>query len=205
MTPARPLTRRRSAAVRVALSAAIAVFVAMLVSAFLGRTSDTPGAARAVGLSPAPPFSLPLLNQPRVGPALEARLGPALADGRLELTELRGVPAMIDVWASWCPSCREQAPELQRAWREDLRPRGVLLVGLNIRDVPEDARQFIRHYGIDFPNVRDAQATIAARYGVTGIPKMFPISRSGQIVEHVVGSMSRKDLRTAAARLVSAP
>ena len=196
---------RTRTAIRIALSGAVAIAAALPAYALLGDAADTPRAIDPRGGSPAPPFSLPLLNAARVGPALRPRLGPALVDGRLKLAELRGVPVVIDVWASWCPSCRENAPVLQRAWREDLRPRGVLLLGLNIRDVPEDAREFIRTYRIDFPNVRDARAAVAPRYGVTGIPEMFMISSSGRIVDHVVGSASREQLRAAAVHLTAAP
>jgi thiol-disulfide isomerase/thioredoxin len=191
--------------IRAALSLAVAVLAGLLAYVLLPDVRDAPRAAGPRGLSGAPAFSVPLLNRGRVGGALGARLGPGLADGRLKLAELRGVPVMIDVWASWCPSCREQAPVLQRAWREDLRPRGVLLLGLNIKDVAEDARAFIRSYGIDFPNVRDWRGTVAPRYGITGIPEMFMISRRGRIVEHVVGSASREELRAAAAKLTAAP
>lgn len=190
---------------RATLSIAVSIAAGLLAYALLADAAGTPGAIDRRGGSPAPAFSLPLLNAARLGPALRPRLASALADGRLELAELRGVPVMVDVWASWCPSCREQAPLLQRAWRADLSPRGVLLLGLNIRDVGEDARAFIRAYRIDFPNVRDVDATVAPRYGVTGIPEMFMISRSGRIVEHVIGSVSPEELRAAAVNLASAP
>lgn len=200
-----PTTGPRRGVTRATLSTAASIAGGLLAYALIAGAADTPGAVDPGGGSPAPAFSLPLLNAARLGPALRPRLASALADGRLELAELRGVPVMVDVWASWCPSCREQAPLLQRAWREELSPRGVLLLGLNIRDAGEDARAFIRAYRIDFPNVRDVDATVAPRYGVTGIPEMFMISRSGRIVEHVIGSVSPEELRAAAVNLTSAP
>lgn len=194
-----PAPRRN--ALRVGVSAIVAVLVALAVYAVL---AGSPGAPAAGEAQSAPAFDLPVLNAGRLGPRFPRRLGVSLAGGRLRLRDLRGVPVLLDVWGSWCPSCREEAPVLQRAWRESLRPRGVLLMGLNIRDVAQDARDFVRAFGIDYPNLRDELGGVARRYGATSIPQMFMISRSGRVTRRVVGGMSRQELLTAAGKLLRA-
>lgn len=195
-------TLRPRSAVRAGLSVAVAVFAGLLAYSLLVKS---PGAAPVGKAQPAPAFTLPLLNAGRLGSRFPRRLVTGLADGRLELAELRGVPVMLNVWASWCPTCREEAPVLERAWREDLRPRGVLLMGLDIRDVLEDARDFLRAFRIDYPNVRDEFGKVARRYGATSIPQMFLISRSGRVIERVVGTVSRQELRGQATKLLRTP
>ena len=117
----------------------------------------------------------------------------AAADQRVDLGELRGTPIVLNFWASWCAPCRSEAPALRRAaerWRE----RGVLFVGLNMQDVPEDARTFLREFALKFPQVREATNATARRWGVNGIPATFFISRRGDIVGHAIGTLTRQQI-----------
>jgi cytochrome c biogenesis protein CcmG, thiol:disulfide interchange protein DsbE len=71
------------------------------------------------------------------------------------LSELHGVPLVINFWAAWCDPSRADAPRLQEAWLS-ARRRGVLMIGVNEQDAREDARDFVRHVRLTFPQVRDA-------------------------------------------------
>lgn len=151
---------------------------------------------------PAPSFRLEVLERGRLGDRLSARVSPALADGRLSAEELRGTPYVLNFWASWCIPCREEAPLLQRTW-EDARRRGVLFVGLDMQDVRQDARDFLRDFDIDYLNIRDPGDTVARRYEVTGIPETFFISARGEIVGHVIGVVTAEQMRTGIAAAVA--
>lgn len=144
----------------------------------------------------APAFELPLL-QPGRPPARLATLRPALGDGRGALDELSGHPVVLNIWASWCDPCREEAPILERGWRR-WGPRGVLFLGLDIQDVPADAREFLREHGITYPSVREPGNGIARAYGSNGLPETFFISRRGRIVGHVIGVVSPAQLAAGA-------
>jgi cytochrome c biogenesis protein CcmG/thiol:disulfide interchange protein DsbE len=154
------------------------------------RTIDDALAANQA--AEAPGFNLDVLTDGRPGPLSEA-WGRASQDRKVDLAELRGTPVVLNFWASWCDPCREEAPLLQRGW-ENARPRGVLFLGLNMQDVREDARDFLREFRQDFPNVRDPDRGSARRWGVTGIPETFFISRSGKVVGHVIGTVTRQQL-----------
>jgi cytochrome c biogenesis protein CcmG/thiol:disulfide interchange protein DsbE len=143
----------------------------------------------------APSFELAVLQRGDVGPSLGRRLKPALADGKLALEELRGIPVVLNFWASWCVPCRQEATSLQRAWRQDARPRGVLFLGLDMQDVPRDARSFLREFGIDYLNIRDPSNGIARRYGTTGVPETFFIDAGGRVVGHVIGVATPQQLQ----------
>jgi cytochrome c biogenesis protein CcmG, thiol:disulfide interchange protein DsbE len=187
---------RRGLVARVLAVVATALFVALLAYGLLSKapndTIDTRlSEARA---APAPGFELPVLQRGRLGPSLERRLAPALADGRVNLKELRGSPVLLNFWASWCVPCRVEAPRLERAWKA-ARPRGVVFVGLNMQDVTEDARDFMTEFRIGYLNVRDESNDVALDYGVTGIPETFFITARGEVVAHVIGAISPQQLR----------
>lgn len=152
--------------------------------------------------APAPRFTLPLLAGGRPGPELRRRLQAAVAGGRLSLVGLRGTPVVLNMWASWCIPCRQEASLLERGWRIYGRPTGTLFVGLDQQDAATDARGFIRSYRIDYPNVHDAGDSVPRRYGTTGVPETFFINADGRIVDHVIGAVTPQQLRTgiAAAR-----
>lgn len=193
MTSVRP--ERPRLAIPVLLTVVGALLVALLVYGVLRQApdstiDDTLAAGRPI---PARSFALEVLEPGRALGALRAPLARASADGRVGILELR-VPVVLNFWASWCGPCREEAPRLQRAWREQGRPAGVLMLGLAMQDVTSDARAFIREFTVTYPNVRDPTNDTARRYGVTGLPETFFISAAGQIVGHVVGVIGERQL-----------
>ncbi|HEV2753505.1 MAG TPA: TlpA disulfide reductase family protein [Solirubrobacteraceae bacterium] len=171
-------------------------FVALLVWGVLTAAPDgTIDDGLAQGRpAPAPGYQLEVLQRGRLGDDLDARLAPALADGQLAARELRGVPHVLNFWASWCVPCREEAPILQAGWEEGRR-RGILFVGLDMQDVGQDARDFLADFALDYLNIRDRDDTVARRYGLAGIPETYFISAHGEVVGHVIGAITPPQLR----------
>jgi len=166
---------------RVALSAAIALAASAVVA---GLLLAAPGAE--VGASGSPPA------ERRLAPELE---GTWLVPPPVRLANLRGTPVVINFWASWCVPCRKEAPELARFDRE-LRGRAQL-VGVDFQDAQQDALAFVREFGWRFPNVRDPQGKLAARYGLAGLPTTYVIDRQGRIARSMTGAQTYEKLRQA--------
>ncbi len=183
---------RRPASLTVLLL--VASFVALLVYGVISSGPDDTIDSRLSEskAADAPDFELPVLARGRPGP-LESRLGAALQDGSLASTELRGMPVVLNFWASWCPPCRSEAPELERAWQR-FRGRGTVFLGLNMQDVTGDATSFLRERGITYPNVRDKSDEVARDWGVAALPETFFIDRRGRVVAHVIGAISERQL-----------
>jgi cytochrome c biogenesis protein CcmG/thiol:disulfide interchange protein DsbE len=127
---------------------------------------------------PAPEFSLPRLD----------------TAGDLSLASLKGKAVVLNFWASWCAPCRDEVPVLERAW-DRYRDRGVVVLGIDQQDLSGDARSFARKYGMTYPLVRDGPGHVIAKYGLTGVPETFFVSRSGKLVgPHVEGRVSKRQL-----------
>ena len=180
---------------RLLIIAGVALFLALLA---YGLTTTAPDDTidqrlREGHSAAAPGFALELLTAGKLPHRLETRLGLAASDGKLSPEELAGVPVVLNFWASWCSPCAEEAPLLQRGW-ERWGERGVLFLGLDMQDLRGDARDFLKEHGIDYPSVRDRGKGTANDYGATGIPETYFISARGQVVDHVVGSVSARQL-----------
>jgi cytochrome c biogenesis protein CcmG/thiol:disulfide interchange protein DsbE len=100
---------------------------------------------------------------------------------------------VVNFWASWCPPCREEAPELEAAWQR-LRGRGVVLLGVNVWDSEDTARQFLQAFGVTYPNGPDPQGRVLIEFGVTGIPETYVVDGGGLLVARWVGPIHRTQL-----------
>ncbi len=125
----------------------------------------------------------------------------------VRLADFRGKVVFLNFWASWCPPCRAEARDLEAAWRR-YKDQKVVFLGVDIQDREEDAREFLKEFGVTYPNGRDANGRIAIAYGVWGIPETFLIDGSGRITYKHVGAIDAAllpaKIAAAAAGVVSA-
>ena len=114
-------------------------------------------------------------------------------DGRtIKLSDYRGKVLVMDFWATWCPPCRLETPQLARLAREN-RDRGLEVIGLHIddrgRSSSEDIRKFIELYGITY-TVGLATDDIFTSYLGTAddtIPQTLVFGRDGRLIKHLSG------------------
>ena len=162
-----------------ALSVALVVgLLALLIWKVAHQTGSANVAAEVgKGKKPvAPDFTLPRLD----------------GDGTLSLAGYDGKPRVINFWASWCGPCRDEAPLLQDAART-FKGRLVVL-GVDYQDFTGDARKFVRNFGLTYPIGRDGNGSLLPRWGVTGAPESFFIDRTGKVVAHVPGAVTKETL-----------
>lgn len=184
---------------RVMAIAVVVLFIGLLVIGLVKKAPNTGiDDSLAEKRAPAAPqFDLPIFEDGTLPPALEKSLKPAFADGWLSLDELKGTPFVLNFWASWCQPCREEAPTLEAGWKRH-GPKGVLYLGLNMQDVTEDARMFLNEFKVTYPTIREQDKATARKYGATGIPETYFISKQGRVVAHVIGVTSKGQLNLGA-------
>jgi thiol-disulfide isomerase/thioredoxin len=109
------------------------------------------------------------------------------------LTELRGTPVVVNIWGSWCPPCRVEAPGLSKVAREF--EGKVQFLGVDMLDVRESAREFILEYDWPYPSVFDEDAEIRDRLGYVGQPITIIHDRDGNVTFEWVGVITEDLLR----------
>lgn len=109
------------------------------------------------------------------------------------LAELRGTPVVVNIWGSWCPPCRVEAPDLAELARE-FEGR-VQFLGVDILDSREAAREFILEFDWPYPSVFDPNGEIRDRLGYVGQPVTVVYDREGEISFEWTGATTAAQLR----------
>jgi len=147
---------------------AIALLGAVVGGVVLATRDDGTVATAAPVASPAPPV---------------AGIDPVTGK-QVSLADYAGKPVVINVWASWCPPCHEEAPDLARFARA--HPE-VQLLGIDILDTNEGARDFHRQYKLPYPSVFDPRAEIALSFGLQGQPITYFLNERHEVVGRIIG------------------
>ena len=108
------------------------------------------------------------------------------------LVTFRGRPVVVNVFASWCPPCKEEAPVLRRA-----AARGTTVVGISYNDAAPDTQEFMRRFRLDYPVLRDVDQSFSDALGVKGVPETFVLDARGKIVAVSHGAIDDAFLRRA--------
>lgn len=123
--------------------------------------------------------------------ALPAITGKTLDGDTLDSRDYRGKVIVVNLWGSWCPPCRAEAPALRRVWEEN-RSKGVQFIGIDIRDNDAAAMAFERRYKITYPSIRTndaAQAVLAfgSMLPLNAIPSTLVTDKQGRVAARVIG------------------
>lgn len=112
------------------------------------------------------------------------------ADGRPQpIAQWQGRPLVVNFWATWCPPCRAEMPELLQAAREY---PDLVLLAVNVSETPEAVSRFAEQFRMDAAVVLDPQGAISDRYNVRGLPTSVFLDADGLIQEVRPGAINRK-------------
>ena len=135
---------------------------------------------------PAPAFRLPQLHQP---------------DKTFSQQDMQGKVWLLNVWASWCVSCREEHPVLMDLAKSNAVP----IYGLNYKDKPEDGLAWLKQFGDPYVlSIIDRDGRVGIDYGVYGVPETFVIDKQGAIRYKQIGPVTPEALRDKILPLVKA-
>lgn len=152
-------------------------FFALVGLLFVGLSLDPRALPSPLVGKEAPDFDLPELREPEV---------------RFARDDMLGKPALFNVWASWCVTCRQEHPMLAQ-----LRRAGVPVYGLNYKDTRSDALRFLARYGDPYSAIGfDESGMVGIDYGVYATPETFLIDRHGMIRFKHIGMITPEIIET---------
>lgn len=127
-----------------------------------------------------------------------------LDGGVITMSELRGKPVIINLWASWCPPCRAEMPALQNI-HDEFGDQGLTILAVNAtnQDDLDSAIAFVDEHQLTFPILLDTEGKVSASYQLRSLPTTFFVEASGIIQEVVVGGpMAEALLRVRVSQLL---
>ncbi|QND73833.1 DsbE family thiol:disulfide interchange protein [Tardiphaga sp. 20_F10_N6_6] len=123
-------------------------------------------------------------------PALDGLTDSGAPVPGLDPAAFKGKVSLVNVWASWCVPCHEEAPLLTELGKD----KRLQLVGINYKDAPDNARRFLGRYGNPFGIVGvDGNGRAAIEWGVYGVPETFIVGRDGRIAYKMVGGITQEN------------
>lgn len=113
-------------------------------------------------------------------------------DGQaVRLSDLRGKSVLINFWATWCPPCKAEMPEMEAYWKEN-KDKGVVILAINVGQEDEGAiRSFMGRYNLTFQGLNDTSGQVASSYRVGTIPVSYFVDPQGIVRDSVVGGMTK--------------
>jgi len=126
-----------------------------------------------------------------------------MSDAPISLADYQGKTVVVNFWASWCATCKDEAKvvaETEKKWRD----KGVVFIGVDSNDTTAGAHTYYRTYGLEYASVLDPDSKIGAMYGVTGLPETYFLNTQGQIVAKYISSIDAPTLDKLIAQTVAA-
>ena len=147
------------------------VFVFLSALLYMGMSRNPDDLPSVLIGKTVPEFSLPSLNNP---------------SEQITKAQIVGKPFILNVWASWCPTCKDEHPFLNK-----LSSMGVKIVGINYKDEPAAAKAILAQFNDPYSvNVQDPDGKLGIDLGVYGAPESFIVDANGVIVDKVVGAIN---------------
>ncbi|GHC23939.1 DsbE family thiol:disulfide interchange protein [Aidingimonas halophila] len=161
---------------RLLLSLPLVGFIGLAIFLYMGLSMDPFGRDSARLSDAFPSFELSTLDDP---------------DRRVDESLFEGEVTLVNVWGEWCPTCKQEMPQLL-----DLADRGIRLVGINYKDTRDKGREFLDEFGNPFEvNIFDPEGDLGFELGVYGAPETFLVDADGIIRYHHTGYIKPEDVR----------
>ncbi len=119
-----------------------------------------------------------------------------LNDNPISLSDFRGKTVFLNFWATWCPPCRAEMPQMEALY-QDYKDEDVVIIGLDIQETREEVSQYVQQGGYSWLFILDTSGKVATNYEVTAIPTSFFIDGDGIIRAVSTGAMSKRDMEIA--------
>ncbi|MEX2107796.1 MAG: TlpA disulfide reductase family protein [Solirubrobacterales bacterium] len=137
-------------------------------------------------------------------PVPDKRLPVLDGEGQGAIADYRGRWVLVNLWASWCGPCREEAPVLERFARR-YRDEGVTVLGINVQDNSDDALAFLESYPTTYPQLRSIGDERSSAFGTTGVPESFLVDPRGIVALVWLGPIDEQGLAEQFVPIIEGP
>jgi peroxiredoxin len=179
----------------------LVVAIGMVAWANYGKSGDSGSAAAIIGV-PAGPLRGDPVAAGKVAANFKLR---DLKGSTISLSSLRGKVVFLNVWATWCPPCREEMPSIETLYEEFRNnPNFVVLAVSQDSEGRSAVDSYVHRHGFKFTVLLDPRNEVGDAYDVSGIPETFIIDQAGRIVAHHLGpyDWAQPDMRQALRDLI---
>ena len=127
-------------------------------------------------------------------PAPDFQVDELNGEQKFSLSEFKGIPIVLNFWASWCAECRTEAVILENFFQKyGVNNKQLVMIGIAIQDSPKNAKAFARHFGKTYLlGLDDDAGNIALDYGIYGVPETFFIDPEGNIFHKTIGMVTKE-------------
>jgi len=105
---------------------------------------------------------------------------------KVSLEKFRGKVVFLNFWATWCESCREEMPSMERLYQE-FKGKGLEIVAVNVKDKRPAALAFVKELKLSYPVLMDPEGEVGLLYGAFGLPVTYLIDRKGMVLARLWG------------------
>ena len=152
------------------------IFLLLVFLLYNGLGKDPRLLPSALINKPTPQFSLPTLLTGKI----------------ISKQSLKGQMYLLNVWASWCPNCRQEHPMVTEFARQNIIP----VYGLNYKDEAQDAKAWLNQFGNPYTDILvDAKGLVGIDFGVYGAPESFLVDGDGIIRHKIVGELTPQNIQ----------
>ena len=124
---------------------------------------------------------------PKTGGAAQDFELPTLKGDYVKLSDYKGKVVFLNIWATWCPPCREEMPSMESLYRT-LKDRDFEMLAVSVdREGKKVVGPFAAKYGLTFPVLLDPESKTYRLYGLTGVPETFIVDKSGVVIQKIIG------------------
>ena len=106
------------------------------------------------------------------------------------LKDLRGQVVLVNIWATWCPPCRSEMPDLESIYKR-FKKDGLIVLAISDEEAGK-VKQFVAEYGLSYPILLDSDKSVHKQYTIEGLPRSFVYDRDGKLVAQAIDMRTKK-------------
>lgn len=119
----------------------------------------------------------------------------------MTLADLKGKGVILNFWGSWCEPCRNEMPDLEKAWLAN-KDQNIVIVGVNVGESEVSAEQFVRQVKTTFPILMDKQKEVTKVYNIGRMPTTFYIDQDGIVRDIMIGQWNEKSINSKLEKII---